>query len=150
MLSLSRLGIVGMSHIGFGIIGTLTSAVFGLAPTRHLSYRQEELSKEIFKLNTIHPPLKQEAFWQLFVTVRRLNLPVYEILFLTLIKSIRKCVVDLNAVRQLAIRAFLEGLSLFKVEVSELDRELMRLGILDEPLRVLHEMVCKLPSGRES
>ncbi|RLE78558.1 MAG: hypothetical protein DRJ51_09355 [Thermoprotei archaeon] len=95
-------------------------------------------------------PLKQEAFWQLFVTVRRLNLPVYEILFLTLIKSIRKCVVDLNTVRQLAIRAFLEGLSLFKVEVSELDRELMRLGILDEPLRVLHEMVCKLPSRRES
>ena len=61
-------GVVGMSHIGFGIIGTLMSTVFGLAPKpRPDTPATEGKSKEIFKLNTIHPPLKQGAFWRLFV-----------------------------------------------------------------------------------
>ena len=83
-----------------------------------------------------------------YIVARRLNLPAHKALFLTLIKSTRKCMVNLDVMRQLVIRAFIESLSLSKIEVKELDRTLVWLGILDEPFRALHEVIYKFISKR--
>ena len=79
-----------------------------------------------------------------YIVAQELDLLAHSSLFLALIKSIKRRVVDLGAVRRLAVEAFTESLSSLKIEVSELDRALMWLGILDEPLRALHEAVYGL------
>ncbi|RLE64039.1 MAG: hypothetical protein DRN53_01315 [Thermoprotei archaeon] len=63
-------------------------------------------------------------------------------------RSIKECTVNLDIMRQLAVKVFIENLSLFKIQVDELDGALMRLGVLDEPFRTLHEMMYKFISKR--
>jgi len=48
--------------------------------------------------------------------------------------------------RQLAVKVFIENLSLFKIQVDKLDRALMQLGVLDESFRTLHEMIYRFIS----
>ena len=54
--------------------------------------------------------------------------------------------VNLDIIRKLAINAFIKSLSLLKIEVSELNRLLMGLGILEESLRASHEMMYSFVS----
>jgi len=79
---------------------------------------------------------------------QELNLLAHSDLFLSLMRSIKEYTINLDIMRQLAVKFFIENLSLFKIQVDKLDRALMRLGVLDEPFRTLHEMMYKFISKR--
>lgn len=83
-----------------------------------------------------------------YMISQELNLLAHSDLFLSLVRSIKECTVNLDIMRQLAVKVFIENLSLFKIQVDKLDRALIRLGVLDEPFRTLHEMMYKFISKR--